>query len=252
MDREKVKVMLKNLFEVAEGDTSTDGEIENALVAASNLMSAYQIERDDIVDTDDGLELNITYGKARTYSMYTSIRAWESYLCHFIDDFVPGVDHYIQRKRLRRNKAGMAIGGKATLIIFYGPELDVQFALEVFEEVRTFIQAAATLRYGKALAQGQAAAYAEGFAAVLYHANVKQQQQLSKQATSDSTALVVVSRALAIKEGAENWLREQGTDLGKDKGTTSAAYRDFGAYEQGQKDGKNYEPTSTKKAGLLI
>ena len=49
MDQDKVKSMLKKLFAVAENDASADGEIANALASARNLMSAHQIERDDVV-----------------------------------------------------------------------------------------------------------------------------------------------------------------------------------------------------------
>ena len=101
--------MLRNLFEVAEGDSSADGEVENALTAASNLMSAYQIERGDIFEDNNGVVdiHNVTYGQSFVYSMYTSICVWEGCLCKFIREFVPGVNYFIAPGELRQNAAGM-------------------------------------------------------------------------------------------------------------------------------------------------
>ena len=45
---------IKYLFAVAENDASADGEIENALRAARNLMNAHQISRDDVFESEDG------------------------------------------------------------------------------------------------------------------------------------------------------------------------------------------------------
>lgn len=253
MDQAKVKVLLKRLFAVADDDASADGEIDNAMAAAANLMSLYQIERDDVFEDEDGVNVTkVSYGQDRRYSLYTSLCAWESILCKFIVEFVPGVGYYVTRGSLRRNNAGMTKGGKATMITFYGADSDVTFAGEIFDEVVYFIRAAARLRYGTALARGAAASYAEGFSRALLEANQKQTQQLEEQSASDSTSLVVVNRGLAIREGGRNWLsKEHDIKLRKGPGARSQSNRSAQAYQQGKTDGRTYKPTSTKKAGLL-
>ena len=251
MDQDKIKSMLKKLFAVAENDASADGEIANALASARNLMSAHQIERDDVFEDDNGdVQLTVKYGQAYAYSMYTSLCAWESYLSKFITEFVPGTGYYIETGMVRRNSAGMATKGRCTRIIFYGPDIDVRFAAEIFEEVRTFIIAAARLRFGNALSRGQAAAYAEGFAYGLWQENKTQVKQLEQ--SSDSTALVVVNRGLAIKKGGQTWLAEEhNIKLHSAGRRQSQAGKSGEAYAQGRTDGKTYQPTSTKKAGYL-
>lgn len=250
--QEQIKDRLRKLFRVAENDASCDGEIESAMALANQLMSAHQITRDDVFEDENG-EVNldkVTYGQTQRYSLYTSICAWESYLCKFITEFIPGTGYYVKRGTLKRNKAGMVTQGKATLIVFYGAQTDVEFAAEIFDEVTVFVQAAARLRYGSALARGEAAAYAEGFAVALYEAHKQEAKKLEN--TSDSKALIVVNRGLALREGGRNWLREEkGIRLSKGSGCRSQSGKSTAAYKQGQQDGKDYKPAATKTNGYL-
>lgn len=247
---DKIKSQLKKLFAVAENDASADGEIANALRSAKNLMDLHQISREDVFEQDGEVNtINVQYADVTRYSRYTSICAWESYLCRFISEFVEGTGYYVRRGQIKRNKAGMATNKKATQITFYGAQTDVIFCGELWDEVSLFIEAAANLRFGSALARGAAAAYAEGFAKGLWEANKRETQ---KQAlTSDSRALVVQNRGLALKEGGRNWLAERGIHLSKGRSTTSAATKSWDAFQQGKADGKNYQPSSQKRAGYL-
>lgn len=252
---ENVKALLKKLFAVADNDASTDGEIEAAMAIATTLMARHQIERDDVFEDEDG-EVNVTnvvYGKRSRYSLYVSICAWESYLCRFITEFVPGTGYYIHRGAVRRNKAGMATSSKATLITFYGSEADIEFCCDLFDEVVCFIRAAAHLRFGAALSRGEAAAYAEGFASGLCSANEKAAEGIKQASRSgDSHALIVVNRTLAIKDGAKDWLKqEHGVRLVKGRASRSAERHSYGAYSQGRSDGAQYRPGSQRKAGYL-
>lgn len=248
-----IKDKLKKLFRVAENDASTDGEIDNAMRAAKILMARHQIERDDIFDGEDEVDVTkVTYGQMKRYSMYTSTCAWENWLCQFLMEFVPGLGVYVRTGTIRRNAVGMAVGNKrATEINFYGAELDVQFAVELFDEIVYFIQAAATLRFGAALARGAAAAYAEGFCRSLHDSNKREQTKLV--ANKDCYALAVINRDLAIRKGAKTWLAEQGVHLGRSRKTSysSNKFRNADAYAQGQRDGKGYSPASTRKSGYL-
>jgi len=252
---DKIKIRLKRLFAVAENDASTDGEIENAMRAARNLMSQHQIERDDIFETDDGevCTTNVVFGRSSCYSMYSSICSWESYICRFISDFVGNVGFYIQNGILRRNSAGMATKGKATKITFYGPELDVQFCIELYDEICCFVTASAKLKFGNALARGEAAAYAEGFAHGLWEANKKETRVLEEASQGgDKNALMVINRSLTVKKDAKKWLStECGLKLGKGRPLPSMALKDFGAYAEGKSDGADYKPASRRKARLL-
>ncbi len=255
INADNVKVLLKKLFAVADNDASTDGEIEAAMAIAKTLMARHQIEREDVFEDEDG-EVNVTkvvYGRRFRYSLYVSICAWESYVCRFITDFVPGTGYYVQRGALRRNHAGMASQGKTTLITFFGPEEDIEFCCDIFDEIVCFIQAAARLRFGSALSRGNAAAYAEGFASGLCSANEKQTEKLKHASQSgDSHALIVVNRSLAIKDGAKDWLRqEQGVRLVTGRASRSAAHHSMAAYTQGRSDGAQYRPGVQRKAGYL-
>lgn len=254
LDRDSVVKKLKYLFNVAENDASSDGEISNAMAAAQNLMNKHQIERDDVFEGDDGEVSidNVTYAKHSRYSRYVSICRWESVLCHFITKFVPGTKWYYESGVVRRNKSGMAMSGDATKITFYGADTDAMFCCEVFDEVCLFVTAAAQLRYGNALARGTAAAYAEGFASGLYTSIRKETKKLQDLSKSDGTSLVVVNRALALKQGAEDWIaNDQGVKFTKASGPKSAAGRSRDAYKQGKEDGANYRPGSQKRAGYL-
>lgn len=252
---DNVKALLKKLFAVADNDASTDGEITAAMSIANRLMAQHQIERDDVFENEAGevSVSNVAYGKASRYSLYVSICAWESIVCQFITSFVPGTGYFVQKGVIRRNRAGMATNSKATLITFYGAEQDVQFCCDIFDELNCFIQSAAHLRFGAALSRGDAAAYAEGFAAGLRDANKRESVKIEQASRSgDCRALAVVNRSLALKDGATEWLRkEQGIRLMRGRAGRSAATRSFGAYEQGRSDGSQYKPGVKRKAGYI-
>lgn len=247
-----VKSLLKKLFAVAENDASTDGEIDNALRAAKVLMAKHQIERDDVFEDESGkIQVNVKYGQVDRYSMFAAITAWENFLANFIQGFVPGSAWFRTGGQILRNHAGMA-KRKATKITFYGPTTDVEFCGEIWDEVNLVIQAAARLRFGNALARGEAAAYAEGFAVSLYKSNQREEKRLlntdPSAKTSDSRALAVVNRSLAIQEGGRAWLAEtQGIKLRSGSKITSAQHHSYNAYNQGRADGAKYRPTGRAK-----
>ena len=249
---DKIKQRLRALFNTAENDASAEGEIDNALRAAKIMMDLHQVSRDDVFQDEAGefnLE-NVEYNDTERYSMYTSLCQWENLVCHFIIGFVPTCNFYMKRGVVVRNQFGRPLKGKKTRITFYGPELDAVFCGELFDEVSVFIQTVAKLRYGTALARGDAASYAEGFASGLYYANNKEVQKISQH--SDATALVVVEQSKAIRKAAKGWLTEKGIRVRKGgRGPASAGANNIDAYSQGKTDGKGYQPGSTKKAGLL-
>ena len=254
---DKIKQRLKRLFAVAENDASCDNEIEQAMRYAKSLMNQHQVTRDDVFEDEDTGEVDITkveFTRRHRYSAYSSICAWESWLCRFITEFVPGTGYYVNRGEIRRNNAGMVsgLGEKCTRVTFFGPTDDINFCLEVWDEVVMVIQTAATLRFGQALARGSAAAYAEGFASSLYLVNKKQDDETKEAAKTDSKALIVVNRSVALVDGGKKWLKEKhGVQLRKGSGSRSAASKDIEAFAQGQADGKEYKPASEKRAGYL-
>ena len=253
MDLENVKSKLKKLFAVAENDASADGEIANAMSAAMGLMAAYHLTREDIVEDSQGqVDLNnINYVRKTLYSKYSALTGWESQLCTFVRDFVGTVGVYVTPKVARRNKHGMATGGTVTAINYYGPEKDVQFAIEVFDELVHFISAAATLRYGSALSRGKAAAYAEGFVRGLKDAQEEGQLRLTANNT-DCRALAVVNQSLTVQKAAKKWLTET-LNVRTYKGSKkrSQADKNQAGYNQGRNDGKNYTVGARPRAGYL-
>ena len=259
MNREQVISKLKKLFAVAENDASADGEIANAMAAANALMSAHQLTREDIVETETGeLDLSkVVFSQTSRQSRYSSITSWESILCRFITKFVAGCGFYISPKSPRRNLHGMAVGDETcTVINFYGPECDVAFCCEIFDEVVLFIAAAANLRYGNALARGAAASYAEGFASALLDALDEEAAMREVVAESDCYALSVINRGLTVRKASRAWVQAQLRASGrgalvKGRRIKSAAHKDFEAYNQGREDGSDYKVGSTRKAGYL-
>lgn len=254
---DKIKQRLKRLFAVAENDASCDNEIEQAMRYAKALMAEHQVSRDDVFEDEETGEIDISkvsFTRRFRYSRYTSICAWESWLCKFITAFVPGTGYYISRGEIRRNNGGMVVGKgeKATQIVFFGPSDDIAFCCEVWDEVVFVIQTAATLRFGEALSRGDAASYAEGFASMLFLVNQKQDDEVKDQAKTDSKALIVVNRSVALVDGGKKWLKdEHKVNLKSCKGATSAAAKNVSAFAQGQSEGRNYKPASEKKAGYL-
>lgn len=253
MTNDQVKQRLRKLFAVADNDAASQGEIDNAMAIASSIMRANAITREDIEENDGEIRTDkVNYGRRFVYSRFTSLTAWENCLAFFVTEFVPGCGWYRTTGKYRKDAFGKRTGGKATLITFYGPDEDVQLCLEVWHEVVLFVTSAAQLRYGNALARGEAAAYAEGFGRGLYAANKRDLEKLEDQSKSDSNALIVVNRTLAIKEGGVDWLKEEHEiELQTGGKITSQRRKNRSAYAQGKQDGAGYKPGSKKRAGYL-
>lgn len=251
MNTDAVKDRLRKLFAIADNDAASQGEIDNALAIASSIMRANAITREDVTEDERGVNTSkVEYGKRTVKTLYKSLTKWESYLANFITEFVPGCGHY--RSKVAKHTPFGRCTGSESVIVFYGPEQDVQLCEEIWHEVILFVQSAARLRYGTALARGEAAAYAEGFGRGLWEANKKDLEKLEDQSRSDCNALIVVNRSLAIKDGGKDWLKEKhGVRLSKGNRITSQQDKNRYAYNQGRSDGAGYKPGAKKKAGYL-
>lgn len=253
MDLKDVKERVRRLLAIAEDDAAADAEIEQAMLMARRYMASYQLERDDIVERGDELDLSrIEWGDCfRPYRQTRRASLWESLLATWVCDFVGTVKSY-QSSRFVETRLGKRTMCKG--LIFYGPTNDAVFAAEVFEEVQEVVATLAYHRYG-AIFRGDGGSYSEGFVDGL-----RDQLQDAKDVDRDSSdeqtrALAVVQdqRQLAIVDGARNWLADvKGIKLRHGHGLSGVnAGFNSNAHGQGRSEGRKYSVGSTRRAGNI-
>lgn len=250
-DLNAIKEKIRRLLATAENHASAEAEVEAAMRVAAHLMQAHQLSREDISNLSEAERAGrIEYGRRNSFSWGVNLTAWEASLACFVRDFVGTVHCYTQagyRKRL---------GGKVCLytddtpwectrVIFYGPDEDARFAVELFEEILIATASLAQNRWG-GFARGAGASYCQGFVAGIAAANRKAVQALEAPAADGQTRALVLrnqANALVIREDGKRWLeRQHKVKLGRGRrrgGVTAAGWNRF-AYEQGREEGTRY------------
>jgi len=248
-DLDRIKERIRKLLNVAEDDAASEGEIDNALRFATHMMASHNLSRDDIVETDAG-ELDVTqvvYGRRECFCVGRRLSYWESELCRFICQLVGTCKWYYATGRVRRTSARIIQrddNGEpilCTAVYFYGPDDDVEFCKQLFEEMDVAIASMARMRHGSFFC-GKGGSYCEGFITGLIDSHRKETKRI--EADSENRSLMVLSneRAIAIKQEANNWLKESGVKLssGSGRGGVSSGFSNS-AFNQGKRDGKNYD-----------
>jgi len=206
-----VKDRIAKLMSVATNEASTQGEKDNAMMAAQILMDQYSLEADDCVHAEKQFD--------KRFAGITGKRParWELYLGGFIKK-VFGVSSY----RTRDN------------IAFYGRREKIEMAISMFGELRYTIVSSAKKKFNS-WARGDGAVYAEGFVVGLiksYNETLR-----IRESTPEGNALVVQAAEIVRKDAleAKQWL---GVRL-KNTNVSSGPRGSKEAFSQGLKDGKD-------------
>jgi hypothetical protein len=249
-DITRIKDKLAKLLRLGEDTAASQGEIDNALTLATQMMAKYQITREDIDTSAADPTAKVTLGRHTAFCKGANLATWELILSNFVCDFIGSVKAYDSGKQTVR-RAGIAdffgaTNGEARQAasrVFYGSDEDARCAVDLFEELSQAIATMAIIRWG-GWARGDGAAYAGGFATALRDANRKAREELH-HADATTSALMIRSEAnsLAIVNHAERWLA---TTHGVKLRTLAKRTMRFSssnaskAYGEGRKDGANY------------
>ena len=251
---DRIKEKLAKLLRLGEDTAASEGEIQNALNLATQLMAKHQLTRDDIDTSAPDPLAKLTYGRHVAFCKGARASTWECALAQFIVEFIGTVDHYLSKRTLLRKNGitadffqamnGEGEAGYAPAFFFYGPDEDARCAAAMFEELRDAVSTMAIIRWG-GWARGEGMAYAYGFAEGLILANRKARLAL-KNSDETTTALILKSEqtSLAIVKRAKNWLATtQNVKLTKGSARSVNLSGKVGAYNEGKRDGANYSVT---------
>lgn len=254
-DIDRIKDKLAKLLRLGEDNSATEGEIQNALTIATQLMARHQLTRDDIDMEASDPTSKVILGRHFAYCKGSMLSTWESALTSFVTAFIGSVSCYnAGKKSIRRNGIVDLFGGdsaspakEAVAIVFYGADDDARCAAALFEELRDAISTMALIRWGGWL-RGEGGAYAYGFAFGLREAHQNARHALTHQdATTTALMLRSESTALAIVDKGKEWLTTtHGVRLAKRTGKRRASYsgsKANSAMSEGRRDGSNYQPT---------
>jgi hypothetical protein len=212
---QRVLSRIKALRRTASNDASTEGEIRNAVRMAQTLMLKHNLSEADLNETEqvNGTEMT----RRRTWLNGKRACRWEASLAFYITrSVVPTVQWYFDTH------------AKRTAYYFYGPRDDVDYAIDLFQELAVTIAASAKLKHG-GYARGSGASYAKGYVDGLPRSN--------PESTDERSRNLIKTRMLAVKQQASDWLRvECGIRVQSSSGSTSA-FHDPEAYSSGRRDG---------------
>jgi len=216
-DLERVKERVRKLLNLAANDGAADGEIDNAMRSARQLMESHHLSEDDLATEPAEQFADIESApKDRSYaSVGRNSYRWEASLSSFVKDFVGGVGCYIDTSLVvQRDHRGIVMdGGKAgKRFCFYGIAEDAAMAASLFAELRMTIATAAKLKFGGCY-KGDGGAYAEGFVDGL-RTKIRAQKQAERiTATGTGTGLLVIERREDLiqrkSDAAAAWIKGQ-------------------------------------------
>jgi len=241
---DRIKDKLAKLLRLGENSAATDGEIDNALRMAAELMAKHQLTRDDIDTNAADPIAKVTVGRHYAFTKGGNLTTWENLIQHFVCEFIESVACYNAGK-MQAHRNGIAIeGGRtANALVFYGSDDDARAAVALFEELRDAISTMAIIRWGS-WARSDGAAYAYGFAQGIRDANKKAKRELL-EIDSTTCALIIKSNetSQAIVAKGKTWLAAtHGVQL-KTKTRRSSSFSSSNAssaMSEGRRDGSNY------------
>lgn len=241
-DLDKVKDRIRKLLNVAENDAASQGEIDNAVRAARNMMHAYNLQEDDCKLKD---EVPDRKGTSTGSTNGAKVTLWQVRLSQVVCDLVGGVACY----QNNGGKSRVVAGRYKTFgcFTFYGREDLAILAAQTYEELCSTIATMGKLKFG-GWARTEGAVYCEGFVQGLRD-QIKEADRLAQQ-TETGTALVVKSTALIEQQrkDARQWLAtEKGIKLVKGSRRTGGS-GSTSTFDQGRKDGRATDLNSAKAA----
>lgn len=247
--RDRAVDRVRKLLNLAKGDGAAEGEIRNAMKAASDLIAEYQIEQIELEAAKETVETT-NYAKDFTSFGVSRGAPWMSTLANAVALAVGSVQVYVSREPVKKGVFGREEIESG--VVFYGPDSEVILAKEIFQEWLLVIATISVGRYGGSF-RGEGREYAIGFATSLYEIAKDLYKHKAEAALpgATSTAIIPVEAALARKrEEASSWLRSQGIILEKSERYCSIRSGSE-AYSQGRSDGRSsgFGVSRTKSLG---
>jgi len=265
-DINRIKDRIRKLLNLAADDGAAEGEIDNALRAARQLMLANQLSEDDVtaapedLRTPEEIAADATYGTAKSWGDAEREPLWKGCLARVVAEFMGTVQCYHDSPKVLRKATGIVAndGLPVSGWVFYGPAEDCVLAAELHTELLMTCAATAKLKYGGTLLKGPGRDYCDGFVSGLrdkVYASQKE-DKIAGAIVDDCRTLSVVDQQRArdiavakIFRGSE-WLKKEkgvmlrsGSGRGRDIGNSDA-------YGQGQSDGGSQTMSKTRTAKI--
>ena len=258
---DRIKRRIRGLLNLAAGDGAAEGEIDNAMRMAAELMQEHHITQADVEAEAAAAQAcgapaaKVEMGQADGVCGTSKLSTWESVLSTAVEILVGSVKCYRTHAQV---KTGSVFGAteSRSVLRFYGPAEDAQLAAGLFDEWRQVIGTMAVGLY-KGCWKGDGAMYAYGFATTLCKRAREAAQARTQISTASTQAIVhVASGTLADvlrhkQQLASNWLRDEmkiklcsgGRGGGYSSGSVSAL-------AQGRADGSRAEFSAKRRHKL--
>lgn len=240
-DLTNIKNKLIKLINLSENSAASQGEIDNALNAAAQIMARHNLTREDIDLTSNEPTKNVRMSRGMVQCLNRNSTTWEAMLARFCTEFVSSISYYKSQGYYGLNKSN-----KICCYFFYGSQNEVEIAVELFKELQSAISIMAVTRFDNFYSK-QGGAYCEGFVSGLEQSN--HLEKLKLRGDSQTNALMIRSNetSLLIIDKAKDWLSDtHKIKLRTGQGTRGSSDRTGEARSLGRKDGSNY--SVTKKA----
>lgn len=217
-----IKDKIHKLLDLTDIDAAADGEIDNALRFAEMMFAKHNLTRDDVTTTNSDSEnpeidiSKVVFDRQRTWSLTSKSSVWEHWLLTLIPHIFRSVDaaRYRKAKPMRRNGILFLDQNRKLLyqvpLLFYGPEVDVAAAVDLFEELQQIIASMARLRRGDCF-NGNGAAYCEDFVYALLHKHQRLSLEMRESTTDPTTALMLArsdQTSLALRKAGKSWFEK--------------------------------------------
>jgi hypothetical protein len=239
-ENERIIARIRKLL-AFDGDNATEGEIENAMRLAQELMERHAIDAAELADRPADDRPAEPERDRRSSTIGARVSTWESTLAWAVVQAVPGVNHYSSTEFKRSFGTGRS--RRQATIVWYGPADLVEVAAELYESTRLTIATMAAGVYS-GVYRGQGRSYCEGFASALY-AKARKQRQAGEHA--EKLGAIVLASEAANKK----WLATTHNIKLRtvSRGGGGAHYGD--AYGEGRKDGERHGFNPGRPSGKL-
>lgn len=253
---DRVKRRIRAMLNLAGGDGATEGEINNAMRMATEMMNEHHLTEADVQASKTEPErVEQPMGQVDAVAVGARFSTWESSLAWAVVRLVGSVNHYLCRNA-KANVGTFGAPKHGRGVRFYGPAEDCQLAADLFSEWSHVIATLAIGKYGGCF-RGDGAMYALGFANQLNNRS-READKAREQISTEATMAIVnagagtLSQVLAEKrESGRKWLETSlGAKLvsGGSRGGYSSGSRD--AYSAGKSDGLRAEFSANRRAKL--
>lgn len=230
-DRDKIMDRLKKLFALADPSRgATENEVFVALKRAKELMARHNLSMaqvtKEIKEDKTAPKISIIEGEAHTRKGNISLKKYEQWLAHVIDELC-------DTKHLYYTVRAVAQRFQKCRLVFVGEQTDCAVAAQMWNIFRTTIHKHARAYCGKGFTPSHRS-YCEGFVARLYKRSRELKPKdlgLTKE-EGKSVALVVVNKRDALQQW---WDSQQFKS--KRKSNAQSGKMDYDAYDKGYEDG---------------